>query len=252
MTKCLKLINYQDSQIKQLQTKLKQFEIEEGKKYELIFKLKYEQITFFFFKTESNFYFVHEKVLDEDFKKVLFSNETIKTYDYVNDIVKREETINLMMKQYEDRMNRLNNELVNSENKFFQANKNYKNSVKEVEDYKKTFDDLKLTWENSIKEVIQSRYTKTEFSSDISNQMKNLGEVDLSDDTVRKQVFNEIKEEINKFSSQHEYQWLNELRVCISKNFLSFLELTNKNLSLERHIESQKVSSFVNFRRNSK
>jgi hypothetical protein len=252
VTKCLKLINYQDSQIKQLQTKLKQFEIEEGKKYELIFKLKYEQITFFFFKTESNFYFVHEKVLDEDFKKVLFSNETIKTYDYVNDIVKREETINLMMKQYEDRMNRLNNELVNSENKFFQANKNYKNSVKEVEDYKKTFDDLKLTWENSIKEVIQSRYTKTEFSSDISNQMKNLGEVDLSDDTVRKQVFNEIKEEINKFSSQHEYQWLNELRVCISKNFLSFLELTNKNLSLERHIESQKVSSFVNFRRNSK
>jgi len=246
------LINYQDSQIKQLQTKLKQFEIEEGKKYELIFKLKYEQITFFFFKTESNFYFVHEKVLDEDFKKVLFSNETIKTYDYVNDIVKREETINLMMKQYEDRMNRLNTELVNSENKFFQANKNYKNSVKEVEDYKKTFDDLKLTWENSIKEVIQSRYTKTEFSSDISNQMKNLGEVDLSDDTVRKQVFNEIKEEINKFSSQHEYQWLNELRVCISKNFLSFLELTNKNMSLERHIESQKVSSFVNFRRNSK
>lgn len=72
--------------------------------------------------------------------------------------------------------------------------------------------------------------------------MKNLGEVDLSDDTVRKQVFNEIKEEINKFSSQHEYQWLNELRVCISKNFLSYLDLTNKNLSLERHIESQKVS----------
>jgi hypothetical protein len=238
----LKLINYQDSQIKQLQTKLKQFEIEEGKKYELIFKLKYEQITFFFFKTENNFYFVHEKVLDEEFKKVLFSNETIKTYDYINDIVKREETINLMMKQYEDRMNRLNTELVNSENKFFQANKNYKNSVKEVEDYKKTFDDLKLTWENSIKEVIQSRYKETEFSSDISNQMKNLGEVDLSDDTVRKQVFNEIKEEINKFSSQHEYQWLNELRVCISKNFLSYLDLTNKNLSLERHIESQKVS----------
>jgi tRNA(Ser,Leu) C12 N-acetylase TAN1 len=240
----LKLINYQDSQIKQLQTKLKQFEIEEGKKYELIFKLKYEGITFFFFKTESNLYFVPEKVLDEEFKKVLFSNESIKTYDYINDIVKREETINLMMKQYEDRMNRLNTELVNSENKFFQANKNYKNSVKEVEDYKKTFDDLRLTWENSIKEVIQSRYNRTDISSDISNQMKNLGEVDLSDDNVRKQVFNEIKEEINKFSSQHEYQWLNELRMCISKNFLSFLDLTNKNLSLERHIESQKVHLF--------
>ena len=153
----MKLINYQDSQIKQLQTKLKQFEIEEGKKYELLFKMKYDQITFFFFKTESNYYFVHEKVLDEEFKKVLMSNENIKTYDYINDIVKREDTINLMMKQYEDRMNRLNNELVSSENKFFQANKNYKNALKEVEDYKKMLEDLKLSWENSIKEVIQSR-----------------------------------------------------------------------------------------------
>ena len=130
-----------------MQTKLKQFEIEEGKKYELLFKLKYDQITFFFFKTETNYYFVHEKVLDEEFKKVLLNNENIKTYDYSNDIVKREETINLMMKQYEDRMNRLNNELVNSENKFFQANKNYK-----------MLEDLKSNWENCIKEVIQSRY----------------------------------------------------------------------------------------------
>ena len=145
VTKCLKLINYQDSQLKQLQTKLKQFEIEEGKKYELLFKLKYEQVTFFFFKTENSFYFVHEKVLDDEFKKVLLSNENVKTYDYINDIVKREETITLMMKQYEDRMNRLNNELVNSENKFFQENKNYKNTLKEVEDYKKTFEDLKIS-----------------------------------------------------------------------------------------------------------
>ena len=154
----MKLINYQDSQIKQLQTKLKQFEIEEGKKYELLFKLKYDQITFFFFKTETNYYFDHEKVLDEEFKKVLLNNENIKTYDYSNDIVKREETINLMMKQYEDRMNRLNNELVNSENKFFQANKNYKIALKEIEDYKKMLEDLKSNWENCIKEVIQSRY----------------------------------------------------------------------------------------------
>lgn len=71
--------------------------------------------------------------------------------------------------------------------------------------------------------------------------MNNLSEVDLSDEVIRKQVFNEIKEEINKFSSQHEHHWLNELRVCISKIFLSFLEIANKNLNLERHIESQKV-----------
>lgn len=70
--------------------------------------------------------------------------------------------------------------------------------------------------------------------------MKNLTEVDLSDEAVRKQVINEIKEEINKFSSQHEHHWLNELRICISKNFLSFLDQVNKNLSLDRHIETQK------------
>ena len=63
-----------------------------------------------------------------------------------------------MMKQYEDRMNRLNSELVNSENKFFQANKNYKIALKEIEDYKKMLEDLKSNWENCIKEVIQSRY----------------------------------------------------------------------------------------------
>ena len=82
--------------------------------------------------------------------------------------------------------------------------------------------------------------------------MKNLTEVDLSDDSVRKQVINEIKEEINSFSSQHEYFWLNELRVCISKTFLAVLEIINKKITLEQHIESQKVMTYHKFRKNFK
>ena len=76
--------------------------------------------------------------------------------------------------------------------------------------------------------------------------MKNLTEVDLSDESVRKQVINEIKEEITSFSSQNEYFWLNEMRVCISKTFLAFLDVINKKINLELHIESQKVMKRTN------
>ena len=51
----------------------------------------------------------------------------------------------------------------------------------------------------------------------------------------------QIKEEITSFSSQNEYFWLNEMRVCISKTFLAFLDVINKKINLELHIESQKV-----------
>lgn len=157
VAKCLKLINYQETQIKQMQSKLNLFLIQDGKKYEVLFKFKYDGVIFFFVKLEGSYYFFHEKFFDEEFKKNLMANESIKTFDFQNDIVLRDETMNMMVKQYEDRMNRLNHEMVNSENKFFQANKNYKNALKDIEDYKKTIDDLKVHWHDCIKEVIQSR-----------------------------------------------------------------------------------------------
>ena len=56
----------------------------------------------------------------------------------------------------------------------------------------------------------------------------------------------QIKEEITSFSSQNEYFWLNEMRVCISKTFLAFLDVINKKINLELHIESQKVMKRTN------
>ena len=56
-------------------------------------------------------------------------------------------------------------------------------------------------------------------------------------------MINEIKDQINNFSAQNEYYWINELRVSISKFFFSFVEVFNKKLNLENHIESQKVDN---------
>lgn len=70
--------------------------------------------------------------------------------------------------------------------------------------------------------------------------MKNLNEVDLSDESLRKQVISQIQKEITGISSQHEQDWLKELSECISKIFNSNLELVHKRLNLEKHIEHQK------------
>ena len=88
----------------------------------------------------------------------MISNSAIKTWDYENEILKKDETVTMMQKQYEDRIMRMNNEMQNSENKFLQSNKNLKALQKEIESYQKAYDDLKNSWEIQIKEIIQQRF----------------------------------------------------------------------------------------------
>jgi hypothetical protein len=67
---------------------------------EVLFRFKYNDSSFFFFKNENrnvffiylliNFfskYFINENILDEKFKEEINQNQKIKTFDYFRDII---------------------------------------------------------------------------------------------------------------------------------------------------------------------
>ena len=81
--------------IKNLKDRLKQYEAEDGNTCEVLFKFTFTGICFYFIKSSENYvtyfiyiikFFVNEKILEEDFKRLLNSNDNIGSYDYDKDI----------------------------------------------------------------------------------------------------------------------------------------------------------------------
>jgi AraC-like DNA-binding protein len=91
-------------------------------------------------------------------------------------------------------------------------------------------------YEQSLKDIMQ-------MNSEIAIQMKNTLEVDLTDDTLQDEVYNKIKEMINnttKIDEPTNSKWLQELRLHLSKNLLTFLDIIFKQINLEKNYASQK------------
>ena len=165
------------------------------------------------------------------------SNESINTFDYKKDLEWKEETINQIVNQYEDKMQRLTNELENNEKRIFAVNEKCKKLSKEIEDSKMNMEMEKRKYEDSIKEIIKT-------SSEIVIQMKNTLEVDLSDEQIEEEVYNKIKEMLNGLSKnddQNYSKWLTELKLFISKSFMSFHDIIFKQIRLEKIFSAQKI-----------
>jgi len=108
----------------------------------------------------------------------------------------------------------------------------------EREDIKNEAINEKRKIEQSIKEVIQ-------LTSDITIQMKNMTEVDLSDESLKLEVFKNQESVIQSITSNLEdckdCSWVVELRSHFVKILGDYLKLINKYVTLENNFYHNKV-----------
>lgn len=134
-------------------------------------------------------------------------------------------------------MKRLSRELENTEKRIKTLKDADKHLKEELKQMKINSDTEIKKFDQVIKDVIES-------TSDTITQMKNTLEVDLSDEGLKDDLFNRIKEQINVIrpaANTDESKWLSELRLYIAKTLLTFLEIIYKYINLENNIASQKT-----------
>jgi len=148
-----------------------------------------------------------------------------------------DETINQIINQYDDKMKRLTRELENTEKRIQTLKDADKHLKEELKELKFNCDVEIKKYDNTIKEIIET-------TSDTITQMKNTLEVDLTDESLKDELFSNIKEQIIKIKptiNSDESKWINELRTYISKTLLTFLEIIYKQINLENNLHSQKT-----------
>jgi len=147
-----------------------------------------------------------------------------------------DETLRQIIVQYDERIQRLRLELENNEKKIHNTNERLKKQHIEREEIKSDAQNEKKKIEQSIREVIQ-------LTSDITIQMKNMTEVDLSEESLRIEVFKNQESVIqNIVSNLEDCSWVIELRSHFVKVLTDFLKLINKYVSLENNFYYNKVS----------
>ena len=230
LQKSKKLNRYYDEENKKLKEKLSQYEGEEDKKCNLLLIFKHENENFYLFKNEKNKYFINEKLLAESFIKEIKNNKSIKTYDYINDLKAKDDYLTQIINQYEDKLKRIvkENELNESKISKQKINNN------------KLLNDIKINekkYEECIKNCIQH-------SNDIFINLKNIFDVDLSENSVKKEVYNKINTSINNLSNEinldKENIWGNELILFIQKILNNYLDLSYKIIDNELNEFNQK------------
>ena len=213
LQKSKKLNRYYDEENKKLKEKLSQYEGEEDKKCNLLLIFKHENENFYLFKNEKNKYFINEKLLAESFIKEIKNNKSIKTYDYINDLKAKDDYLTQIINQYISKQKISNNKLLNA----------IKTNEKK--------------YEECIKNCIQH-------SNDIFINLKNIFDVDLSENSVKKEVYNKINTSINNLSNEinldKENIWGNELILFIQKILNNYLDLSYKIIDNEINEFNQK------------
>jgi hypothetical protein len=134
-------------------------------------------------------------------------------------------------------MKRLSKELENNDKRIQSLKDSDKHLKDELKEIKNNSDTQMKKYDLAIKDIIET-------TSDTSIQMRNTLEVDLSDETFKDELFNSLKEQINKIKpnkNNEESLWLSELRNYISKTLLSFLEILYKHINLENSMSMQKL-----------
>ena len=188
-----------DTQMKQLKEKLANYECQEGEECDLIMKFKYDKDIFYLFKDSKKKFFLNENTLDKELIEQLKKFPSIKLYDYDKDLKNKDNYLTQIINQYEEKIKKLTKE-----------NEDMQNKLKEIQLNQNQINEEKLRIENIIKNILEK-------SNEINIQLKNIFDMDniSNDESVIKEIYSKIKENINNLKLVDEMNniniWLNEI-----------------------------------------
>ena len=183
------LNKFYDQDNKRLKEKLKNYECEDGQECELLMKFKYSKDIFYLFKDNKKLFFVNEITLSKDIIEQLKNNQSIKIYDYDKDLKSKDNYLAQIINKYEEEIKKIKKEKGEIEVKLKALQSKQDKIDNEISKEKESN-------ENIIKNIIEK-------STDINFQLKNIFEIDnfSNDDSVTKEIYSKIKENINNLKS---------------------------------------------------
>lgn len=238
------LNKFYDQDNKRLKEKLKNYECEDGQECELLMKFKYNKDIFYLFKDNKKLFFVNEITLSKDIIEQLKNNQSIKIYDYDKDLKSKDNYLTQIINKYEEEIKKIKKEKGEIEEKLKALQSKQDNIDNEISKEKENN-------ENIIKNIIEK-------STDINFQLKNIFEIDnfSNDDSVTKEIYSKIKENINNLKSICENMnininsnpnnmsiWLKELNNFIIILMSELLDSTFKIFEKEKE-ESQEKNKY--------
>ena len=238
------LNKFYDQENKRLKEKLKNYECEDGQECELLMKFKYSKDIFYLFKDNKKLFFVNEITLSKDIIEQLKNNQSIKIYDYDKDLKSKDNYLTQIINKYEEEIKKIKKEKGEIEEKVKALQSKQNNIDNEISKEKENN-------ENIIKNIIEK-------STDINFQLKNIFEIDnfSNDDSVTKEIYSKIKENINNLKSICENMnininsnpnnmsiWLKELNNFIIILMSELLDSTFKIFEKEKE-ESQEKNKY--------
>lgn len=238
------LNKFYDQENKRLKEKLKNYECEDGQECELLMKFKYSKDIFYLFKDNKKLFFVNEITLSKDIIDQLKNNQSIKIYDYDKDLKSKDNYLTQIINKYEEEIKKIKKEKGEIEEKLKALQSKQNNIDNEISKEKENN-------ENIIKNIIEK-------STDINFQLKNIFEIDnfSNDDSVTKEIYSKIKENINNLKSICENMnininsnpnnmsiWLKELNNFIIILMSELLDSTFKIFEKEKE-ESQEKNKY--------
>lgn len=181
-----------EAKMKFYQDKLKNYEPKKGDSLKILFKFTYEKEKFYFLESVSNkgeYFFIRQSQMKDIYSEFdpEHADDSIMIYDFERDIKTKEETLQQIILQYDERIKRLNAEIESyaeavAENKDIKAL-----SIVEVERTRNFF-------EFGIQEIITS-------CSDAFTQLKNVKEVEFAGEDLKKEVFSKLSKLIEELKS---------------------------------------------------
>lgn len=183
-----------DTQIKQLKEKLANYECQEGEECDLIMKFKYDKDIFYLFKDSKKKFFLNENTLDKELIEQLKKFPSIKLYDYDKDLKNKDNYLTQIINQYEEKIKKLTKE-----------NEDMQNNLKEIQLNQNKINEEKIRIENIIKNILEK-------SNEINIQLKNIFDMDniSNDESVIKEIYSKIKENINNLKLVDEMNNINQ------------------------------------------
>ena len=183
-----------DTQIKQLKEKLANYECQEGEECDLIMKFKFDKDIFYLFKDSKKKFFLNENTLDKELIEQLKKFPSIKLYDYDKDLKNKDNYLMQIINQYEEKIKKLVKE-----------NEDMQNNLKEIQLNQNQINEEKLRIENIIKNILEK-------SNEINIQLKNIFDMDniSNDESVIKEIYSKIKENINNLKLVDEMNNINQ------------------------------------------
>ena len=183
-----------DTQIKQLKEKLANYECQEGEECDLIMKFKYDKDIFYLFKDSKKKFFLNENTLDKELIEQLKKFPSIKLYDYDKDLKNKDNYLMQIINQYAEKIKKLAKE-----------NEDMQNNLKEIQLNQNQINEEKIRIENIIKNILEK-------SNEINIQLKNIFDMDniSNDESVIKEIYSKIKENINNLKLVDETNNINQ------------------------------------------